>query len=65
MTNQSDSEEIIEREIVGHDDTPEVEGHIRKAHTANDIRVASPEEIIFPHNDEDDGPDVEGHIFRV
>jgi hypothetical protein len=46
------------------EDTPDVEGHIRKAHTMNDVRVADPAESR-PAAVEDDGPDVEGHIFRA
>jgi hypothetical protein len=43
------------------DGTPDVEGHIRKAHT---IRVEEPIEGSREDGLEDDGPDVEGHSLR-
>lgn len=45
------------------EDAPEVQGHIRRSHTVNEISVPAPEESIQRLNDEDDGPDVEGHFF--
>jgi hypothetical protein len=43
------------------EETPEVEGHIRKSHTMNEgPRLSSPAEALDAATDED-GPDVEGH----
>lgn len=55
---------IVDGPVRAHgDDTPDVEGHIRKAHTMNEVRVEAPAESR-PAAVEDDGPDVEGHILR-
>ncbi|HWE58667.1 MAG TPA: hypothetical protein VG228_03145 [Solirubrobacteraceae bacterium] len=53
-----------EQDSTVNEETPEVEGHIRKAHTMNEgPRVQSPAEALDAATDED-GPDVEGHSLR-
>jgi len=71
MTNENEAQRFVDSpEIVRlrGEETPDVEGHIRKAHTAHEtfgpdaapgIRVQATEGL------EDDGPDVEGHVFRA
>jgi hypothetical protein len=63
MTNENEAQRfIVDSPLrLRGEETPDVEGHIRKVHTANEVRV---EEPAGPAAAEDDGPDVEGHILR-
>lgn len=62
MTSQNDRDGAFERPVFQNEETADVEGHIRKAHTGPaDFRISGPEGAA--HSDaEEDGPDVEGHI---
>jgi hypothetical protein len=68
MTNQNDADRFLERPVRTHgEDAPDVEGHIRKAHTARE--TVGPESapgirVEATEGSEDDTPDVEGHLHR-
>lgn len=69
MTNENEAERFIVDgpRVMRGEETPDVEGHIRKAHTARETfgpDSAPGTRIQATEGLEDDGPDVEGHILR-
>jgi hypothetical protein len=72
MTNQNDAERFLDRPVRTHgEDSPDVEGHIRRVHSAREVADASGEaaqpgiKAEGAEGLEEGGPDVEGHIFRA
>lgn len=71
MTNENEAQRFVQSPEglrLRGEETPDVEGHIRKVHTAHE--TLSPDSapgsrIQAAEGLEDDGPDVEGHIFRA
>ena len=72
MSNQNDPERLVDGPVrLRGEDGPDVEGHIRRVHTAHEGGLDAPAEdgagikAEGIEGLEDDGPDVEGHIFRA
>ena len=69
MTNQNDADRFLERPVRTHgEDAPDVEGHIRRVHSAREVADAEAAPGVRAEGAEgleEDGPDVEGHVFRA